>query len=283
VRAPNRLALVSVTACAAAACTFHINPNEGRFSCVTDKDCGSGYQCIQQLAIIDGGLCFPAGLCRPEVCNGLDDDCDGLVDNGFDLQHDNSNCGACGHLCPSGTGCDGGVCREVDCDDGIDNDNNGLTDCDDPNCPGRSCSATDAGVNCGTAWSPVDSGFDAGNSDGGVTDGGAADGGGADGGSADAGSSDGGAADGGGNAGDGGSADGGGDAGEPADAGSCAGGTADSGVCPGFTPTLACVPREVICDDGIDNDGNGYTDCADSNCDGRTCAPGKVCAQGQCQ
>jgi len=34
-----------------------------------------------------------------EVCNNVDDDCDGDVDEGFDLTTDPSNCGFCGHLC----------------------------------------------------------------------------------------------------------------------------------------------------------------------------------------
>ncbi|HYP89553.1 MAG TPA: MopE-related protein [Polyangiaceae bacterium] len=34
-----------------------------------------------------------------EVCNYLDDDCDGVVDNGFDLTSDAENCGVCGTAC----------------------------------------------------------------------------------------------------------------------------------------------------------------------------------------
>jgi hypothetical protein len=261
----------------AGACTFHVDPNKGRFACTTDNDCGSGYQCIQQQAGFDGGLCFQIGQCKPEICNGIDDDCDGVVDDGFDLQHDVANCGACGHACDPGNECDGGVCRESNCEDGIDNDHNGLTDCADPNCPGRACSATDAGLNCGTTWT-----LDAGTPDSGCTsdagcgpaDGGAADAGGTDAGAADSGINDGGLGDGG--IGDGGLADG-------VDAGSCPGGSADAGLCPGFIPSLACVPRETICNDGIDNDGDGLTDCADGDCDGLPCAPGKTCRQRSCQ
>src|SRR5262249_28440297 len=49
-------------------------------------------------AIIDGigpDACVP----RAEVCNGLDDDCDGVIDNGFNLNTDVNNCGMCGHQC----------------------------------------------------------------------------------------------------------------------------------------------------------------------------------------
>ncbi len=45
----------------------------------------------------------------PEICNGLDDDCDGATDEDFDLQTDPQNCGFCGNECPSGV-CSGGAC-----------------------------------------------------------------------------------------------------------------------------------------------------------------------------
>ena len=35
-----------------------------------------------------------------EVCNQRDDDCDGVIDNGFNLQRDKNHCGACGNVCP---------------------------------------------------------------------------------------------------------------------------------------------------------------------------------------
>ncbi|GAB5541708.1 MAG: hypothetical protein SangKO_014680 [Sandaracinaceae bacterium] len=44
----------------------------------------------------------PADGCVPtgeETCNETDDDCDGLVDEGFDTQTDPGNCGACGSEC----------------------------------------------------------------------------------------------------------------------------------------------------------------------------------------
>jgi hypothetical protein len=42
-----------------------------------------------------------ADACEPteEVCDGLDNDCDGVVDNGFDLQTDPNHCGDCGRVC----------------------------------------------------------------------------------------------------------------------------------------------------------------------------------------
>ncbi|MFT7521971.1 MAG: hypothetical protein ACI9MC_004123, partial [Kiritimatiellia bacterium] len=46
-----------------------------------------------------------------ETCDGSDEDCDGEED-------------------------EGGVCGETQCDDGVDDDEDGLTDCDDPDCDG---------------------------------------------------------------------------------------------------------------------------------------------------
>ena len=34
-----------------------------------------------------------------ELCNGKDDDCDGVIDNGFNLNSDPQNCGTCGTVC----------------------------------------------------------------------------------------------------------------------------------------------------------------------------------------
>jgi hypothetical protein len=65
-----------------------------------------------------------------ELCNELDDDCDGQVDEGFDFATDQTNCGFCGNACtnPNGTTtCTAGACTPtcvagaVDCNE-IDDD-----------------------------------------------------------------------------------------------------------------------------------------------------------------
>ena len=66
----------------------------------------------------------------PEVCNGKDDDCDGVVDNGFDLSTDVNNCGACGRACPSQNGtptCSNGFCS-LTCSQGYDDCNHSIND-----------------------------------------------------------------------------------------------------------------------------------------------------------
>jgi hypothetical protein len=64
----------------------------------------------------DPNACVPTAAAL-EVCNGLDDDCDGEVDNVADdlaqLQGDPFNCGACGHRCLADNAesfCDAGEC-----------------------------------------------------------------------------------------------------------------------------------------------------------------------------
>ncbi len=55
-----------------------------------------------------------------EVCDNLDNDCDGVADEGYDLQVDVNHCGSCNHGCTANappnmrtTGCVSGVCQYV--------------------------------------------------------------------------------------------------------------------------------------------------------------------------
>jgi hypothetical protein len=57
-----------------------------------------------------------------EACNAADDDCDGLVDEGFDLLGDPENCGGCGQVCdiPRATAlCVQADCQVRSCDEGF--------------------------------------------------------------------------------------------------------------------------------------------------------------------
>lgn len=92
-----------------------------------------------------------AGTCSPveERCNGMDDDCDGQSDEGFDLQTDPINCGACMNACsvPNATvACTAGSCGVVDCRAGFGDCNGDTAD----GCENNLASADHCGA-CGNA------------------------------------------------------------------------------------------------------------------------------------
>ena len=121
-----------------------------------DGQAGNGCECVKS----NGGV---------EICDGADNNCDGTIDEGFDLQTDPDNCGQCGHVCSaahSSGSCQQGKCG-VDClpgyydvDGNADNgceyactpSNSGIEICDgkDNDCNGLiDDHATDVGRPCG--------------------------------------------------------------------------------------------------------------------------------------
>jgi len=83
--------------------------------CASISECPGSWSCTSLPGLGPVCACTPRGA---EVCNDLDDDCDGLVDEGtmrcagrcVDVSSDSSNCGGCGILCGGGTSCVGGSC-----------------------------------------------------------------------------------------------------------------------------------------------------------------------------
>jgi hypothetical protein len=72
----------------------------------------------------DGGGEGGATACAntAELCNEIDDDCDGIIDDGFELNTDPQNCGRCGVLCDyanSAPTCSAGRCRLGACAPGF--------------------------------------------------------------------------------------------------------------------------------------------------------------------
>jgi len=108
--------------------------------------CAAGARACQAGKIV----CVQSAQPTVELCNGVDDDCNGKVDETFDLTSDGKNCGSCGRACVTGTACKASACKETSCEDLIDNDLNGLTDCADPSCLGATCgTALPPAGNCG--------------------------------------------------------------------------------------------------------------------------------------
>lgn len=96
----------------------------GAPACVTDSDCSSYQACVY-------GACV-TNACSPtvEVCgNGVDEDCDGVADDGCTT---GAACSA-GQDCPAGQTCEGGFCTvctattEI-CGNGTDDDCDGMVD-----------------------------------------------------------------------------------------------------------------------------------------------------------
>ncbi len=68
------------------------------------NNCGvNGGECVSGVTACVAGSPQCVGAIGPvaELCDGLDNDCDGAIDNGFSLNNDVNNCGSCGFVCGS--------------------------------------------------------------------------------------------------------------------------------------------------------------------------------------
>jgi hypothetical protein len=121
-----------------------------------DDECADGF-----IYCAGGSVyCSDDALSTVEVCNDLDDDCDGDTDEDWNFADDVDNCGGCGIACENALGstsCVAGFCQP-DCDLGYaDCDGDPIAGCDtlldtNPMCP---TSTTDDGVVSGDTPSPM--------------------------------------------------------------------------------------------------------------------------------
>lgn len=109
---------------------------------IIDENLGVGDQCIYGLGECQTNgqtICdefgniqcdvLPNNVIEPsdEICDYLDNDCDGEIDNGFNLDVDPFNCGECGHSCQYNnalSGCRSGECFFIECNNGFVDFNN---------------------------------------------------------------------------------------------------------------------------------------------------------------
>jgi len=112
----------------------------------TAGTCQSGdcqYECLTGFHDLNGDLNMPGsngceyGPCLPtgaEQCNFTDDDCDGQIDEGLNLDVDPDNCGGCFNVCPDVNvqtrTCTGGICGYDQCDAGYADVNPNVIGCE---------------------------------------------------------------------------------------------------------------------------------------------------------
>jgi hypothetical protein len=122
-----------------------------------DNDCSGAADCMDRAACDghscdDGNACTTGDTCTGGACLGATMPCGAPPSSCYQTPGTCTDAGTCAYTVVTGAPCDAGTCRsdgvcaggETICDDGVDNDNNGFTDCADPSCLNQHCSDGDA-------------------------------------------------------------------------------------------------------------------------------------------
>ena len=133
--------------------------------------CQAGYRsCVVGAWVISQDEALPD---YQESCDGLDNNCDGNVDEGFDFLNDAQNCGGCNVDCGAEP-CMGGVCAEPPMTDGHGGFvcDTGLTLCTPPEGEMAQPFCSDLGntANCGECFKACPGGFSCAQGDNGALD-----------------------------------------------------------------------------------------------------------------
>lgn len=83
-----------------------------------ESDAGDAGDDASDASWVPDGEVIPCVPGAKEICNGIDDDCDGLIDDRFDLTSDPANCGKCNNECiglNADAFCRDGKCVTGDC------------------------------------------------------------------------------------------------------------------------------------------------------------------------
>ena len=171
-------------ACGQICSRFQANATCVSGTCTFDPatDCNPGFHdlngtpadgCEYACTVSNGGV---------EICDLQDNDCNGVVDDGFDLQSDTANCGACGRVCNilnATPTCTSGTCTydpATDCNPGFHDANGSTLDgceyaCTVSNGGVEICDLQDNDCNGQVDDSPVDAGASCNQAPGGVATG----------------------------------------------------------------------------------------------------------------